>query len=85
MATKKQKRAVALAKREKFLEEVKTQGLRAQEWARQKTEAKHKIIRTAEIEIEEYLAEQNVSSLESFSEPTMEDINKLAMALYIGD
>jgi len=85
MATKKQKREAALVKREKFLAEVKAQGLRAQEWSRKQSESKRKIIRTAEMEIEEHQAEQNAALKEAFEEPTVDDMNKLAMALYIGN
>ncbi len=42
MATKKQKRAAALAKREKFLENERLAGLKAQEIARQMAVARAK-------------------------------------------
>ena len=87
MATKKQKRAAALAKREKFLADVKEQGLRAQEWDHEQQKARRVIIADVHAEIAQHHADvfqkaQQHSQL--MMEPTMEDIDKLSVALYIG-
>jgi hypothetical protein len=46
VATKKQKRAAALAKREAFLEKVKTEGLEAQRRAKEEEEREFEILRS---------------------------------------
>lgn len=52
MATKKQKREAALAKRAKFLAEEKTIGLRAQEWDREKRKEREIAMFNAALEVE---------------------------------
>lgn len=50
MATKKQKREATAKKREKFLAEVKADGLKAQQWDQNRREAAAKKAKLTEVE-----------------------------------
>lgn len=97
MATKKQKRAAALAKREKFMAEVKASGLAAQKADREGSwEERTKLQKIADemskrasLTLEEKLAEERCTNLEqpSYAEmdaATATQAHNFAKAMYIG-
>lgn len=86
MATKKQKREAALAKREAYLAEVKAAGLLSQEWDRKRREERRAIVDGVHAEIEQHHVDvMSKAHSQLMMEPTAEDISRLAQALYIGN
>lgn len=78
MATKKQKRAEGLAKREAYLAEIKESGLAAQEYDRKVQEERRRRLMAIGKEINDGVL---AGLAKAFKEPTTQELDTLAGAL----